>query len=109
MDDGIKDVDTAAVAAGLNLIRKASATVERRKWTDKPGGDWSVPRDDRSPFTQYPQYCGVHGKAVLLYSDDGTAYQVCVFSYAGKELHKVTRKGLDAALRVGQKLADGGE
>jgi hypothetical protein len=109
MENGINDSDTAAVAAGLKLLHKANATIERRRWTDRPGGDWTVPTDDYSPFTQHPQYCGAHGKAVLFYSEDGTAYQVCIFSYAGKELHRVTRKGLDAALRVGQRLADGGE
>src|SRR5689334_4293693 len=99
--------DYEAIAAGLKLIQKANRAIESRRYgyDAKPGSDWHVKGD----FTGYegtPTYVGSHGKAALYATEDGTAYEVNVFSYAGKLAHKVTRKTLDAAFRIGQKLAN---
>jgi hypothetical protein len=100
------DVDYEAIAAGLKLIRKANRAVEaRRVVTDKPGADWHV-RETVEGYTGTPVYHGLHATASLYATDDGTAYQVAVFSRTGKLLHEATRKSLDAAFRLGQKLAN---
>jgi hypothetical protein len=107
MSESIADIDYAAVAAGNELIRRAGAAVERRKYTDRAGSDWFLPKEGY--YTPIPQYNGISGKAQLYATDDGKAYEVNVFTCSGKLMHRVTRKGLDAAFRIGQRLADGGE
>ena len=101
-----QDYDYEAIAAGLKLIQKANRAIEaRRTWTDKPGADWHV----KQPISVYegtPTYNGAHGTAALYATEDGTAYEVCVYSYAGKQAHQVVRKTLDAAFKAGQKLAN---
>lgn len=103
MEDAI---DYAAIAAGLELIKKANRAIEaRRVWSDKPGADWHV-AESVSGYEGTPKYNGSHGKVALYATEDGTAYEVNVFTYAGRQAHKVTRKTLDAAFKIGQKLAN---
>ncbi len=98
--------DYEAIAAGLKLIQKANRAIEARStWTDKPGADWHV-KQSISGYEGTPTYNGTHGTAALYATEDGTAYEVCVYSYAGKQAHKAVRKTLDAAFRTGQKLAN---
>lgn len=101
------DYDFDAIAAGLKLIRKANRAIETRRYgyDNKPGADWHV-KADFEGYEGTPTYHGTKGKAALYATEDGTAYEVNVFSYAGKLAHKVTRKTLDAAFKLGQKLAN---
>lgn len=109
MSDSSKHIDDAAVAAGVELIKRANRTIDQRKYSGRVGGDWFLKSEfvDREPT---PTYHGIEGKAVLYATDDGKAYAVHTYTYGGAELHApIVRKGLDAAFRVGQRLADGGK
>lgn len=100
------DYDYEASAAGLKLVQKANRVIEaRRVVSDKPGADWHV-KESVSGYEGTPRYNGAKGTAALYATEDGTAYEVNVYSYAGKLAHKATRKTLDAAFKLGQKLAN---
>ncbi|MEW1679374.1 hypothetical protein AB0O47_39905, partial [Streptomyces noursei] len=105
----IADVDTTAVAAGLELIRKAHARIERDRYTDRPGDGWTIRGDADSPYTELPFVHGTAGKAVLTYTDDGRRYQVYAYDRSGREYARYDCKGLDVALKNGKRLADGGQ
>ncbi|MER6075486.1 hypothetical protein ABT187_43280 [Streptomyces sp. NPDC001817] len=102
-----RDMDTQAIAAGMELIRKAQAKINRDQYTDRSGASWKSGEDDRSPYQGTPTVHGVQFKACLHYTADGTAYEVIVFDFHGQEHGRAVRKGLDAALKAGKRMADG--
>lgn len=101
------EVDITAVARGIDLIKRAIRTLDRRKYTDKLGSGWTVP-EAWSDITEYPRYVGVRGKAVLYPSDDGRKYSVHTYTYGGKSLCDPKEyKTLDSALRYGERVVNG--
>jgi hypothetical protein len=90
--------ETEELQARMSLSRKASAVVEQRKYTDRPGSEWHLDE------LRTPRHCGVHGVVYIYVSDDASAYDVIAYDYKGAEIRRARRKGLDAAFRAGQKL-----
>ncbi len=95
-----------AIAAGLKLIRTANRVIKaRRIGSDKPGANWHV-SESVSGYEEVPRYNGPYAKASLYATEDGTAYEVHVFTYDGKRLRLEVRKTLDAAFKLGERLAN---
>jgi hypothetical protein len=80
------------------LRTKAMAAVKSRKWTDKPGGDWHLNE------VGAPIHNGVSNHAAIYPNEDGSGYEVIIYTYAGAEVTRRTWKGLDVAFRKGQAL-----
>lgn len=99
------DIDYRAVAAGIELIKRANRAIEDRKHTDQMGAFWSG--DRAGAFEPIPTYVGTRGRARLYATEDGAAYAVHTYTFQGVALHApIVRKGLDAALRAGERLAN---
>lgn len=96
----------AAIAAGIALIKRANKAIEARKYTDRPGAEWFVKPSDMPEFEGMPSYNGVYATARLHYTDDGTAYEVTTYTYQGDAVAIDTRKTLDAAFKLGKRLAN---
>ncbi|MEW2498354.1 hypothetical protein AB0942_33200 [Streptomyces nodosus] len=98
-----EDVDYAAIAAGIELIKRANRAIETRKYTDRIGAAWHS--DTELGYEPIPTRNGVRGHARLYATDDGRAYAVHTYTYGGETLHEpAVRKTLDAALRLGERL-----
>jgi hypothetical protein len=96
--------DLGHIASGIDRIERARKTIDRRQYTDKVGNDWTPqPEGWHHPFV-----VGVHGKAVLDYSEDGARFQVNGYTHAGHHLYRREFATLDAALRNGSRVANDG-
>lgn len=94
------DVDTEATQRGARLMERAAGTIYRRKYTHKPGRDWSPGHGEN------PWHWGDHGQARLTPSEDGTRYVVTVYAMDGKvPTFRGEYATLDAALRNGTRAA----
>ena len=93
------DEEYEAASRGIDLIERAQRSIYRRKYTDKPGNDWSPGHGE------HPWHVGTYGKAVLDYSDDGRRFQVNGYTYDGHHLYRREFATLDAALRNGTRVA----
>lgn len=98
------DEEYEAAARGIDRIERARKTIDRRRYTDRIGGDWK-PGEQGDP---HPEVVGTYGKAVLDYSDDGKRFQVNGYTYAGHRLYQREFASLDAALRNGTRVANDG-
>lgn len=98
------DYDTEDIASGIDRIERARKTIDRRRYTDRIGGDWKPGEQGDA----HPEVVGIYGKAVLDYSDDGKRFQVNGYTYAGHRLFQREYASLDAALRNGTRVANEG-
>lgn len=98
------DYDMDAIARGIDRIERARKTIDRRRYTDRIGNDWTPGAQGDS----HPEVVGTYGKAVLDYSDDGLRFQVNGYTYAGHALYRREFASLDAALRNGSRVANEG-
>ena len=96
--------DTDAIASGIDRIERARKTIDRRRYTDRIGNDWTPGEEG----DRHPEVVGTYGKAVLDYSDDGQRFQVNGYTYAGHALYRREFASLDAALRNGTRVANDG-
>lgn len=94
--------DLEAVQRGIKLMERATGAIYRRKYDlDKPGWNWSTGHG-----SDYPWHNGVHGTALLSYSEDGRKYEVSVYTYGdGLRVYRKEFATLDAALRAGTREA----
>lgn len=91
---------TEATQRGARLMERAAGTIYRRKYTHKPGRDWSPGHGEN------PWHWGDHGKAQLSASEDGTRYIITVLAADGDvRLFRGEYATLDAALRNGTRAA----
>lgn len=98
--------DTITDPAAYDARRTAAMrAIDRRQGTGRPGDDW-LKSEPIGSGTGHPFYEGTHGRARLFVTHDGTAYDVRVFGHNGKQRAARTFRGLDAALRFGQRIAD---
>jgi hypothetical protein len=90
---------TARCVKRYEQLRKA---VDTRQFTGRPGDGWTL-----SSVADLPQfYGGLRNKVMISSAEDGESFEVLVFNRAGRKLHSKTYKGIDAAFRNGEKLAD---
>jgi hypothetical protein len=98
------DYNLGALVYGMDRIEKARKTIERRRYTNKVGNDWTL----GEPGMEHPKVVGVTAQAVLDYSDDGQRFQVNGYTYGGHHLYRREFASLDAALRNGSRVANDG-
>ncbi|MBT2412698.1 hypothetical protein J7I94_19390 [Streptomyces sp. ISL-12] len=94
------DIDfenAARCVARYEALRKA---VRARKYTDRPGADWSL-----SSCAELPEYYYGRNKVMISSTEDGNAFEVLVFN-RGRQVHSKAYKTIDAAFRNGEKFAD---
>jgi hypothetical protein len=96
--------DLGHIASGIDRIERARKTIDRRKYTDKVGNDWTAGIEGM----KHPKVVGVYGEAVLDYSDDGARFQVNGYTHGGHHLYRREFASLDAALRNGSRVAHDG-